>query len=82
MIVGEVTEAALEPLKTAGFEGVETTHICPEAEAAKGRANAEKLGMTLEREALWGDLPHLMYSLTAGDRVGRLRDAGTRSGRR
>jgi L-ribulose-5-phosphate 3-epimerase len=45
MIVGEVTEAALKPLKEAGFEGVETTHICPEAEAAQGRAVAEKLGM-------------------------------------
>jgi hexulose-6-phosphate isomerase len=45
MIVGPVTEAALQPLKEAGFEGVETTHICPEAEAAQGRAVAEKLGM-------------------------------------
>jgi len=45
MIVGEVTEAALRPLKTAGFEGVETTHICPMEEAAKGRAAAEQLGM-------------------------------------
>jgi L-ribulose-5-phosphate 3-epimerase len=45
MIVGEVTESALQPLKEAGFDGVETTHICPEAEAAKGRAVAEKLGM-------------------------------------
>jgi L-ribulose-5-phosphate 3-epimerase len=45
MIVKEVTESALEPLKAAGFQGVETTHICPEAEAAAGRAVAEKLGM-------------------------------------
>jgi len=45
MIVGEVSEKALDPLKTAGFQGVETTHICPEAEAAKGRAVAEQLGM-------------------------------------
>jgi L-ribulose-5-phosphate 3-epimerase len=45
MIVGEVTEAALKPLKEAGFEGVETTHICPEADAAKGREVAEKMGM-------------------------------------
>lgn len=45
MIVGEVTEAVLKPYKEAGFDGVETTHICPEAEAAKGRAVAEKLGM-------------------------------------
>src|SRR5215831_7043763 len=45
MIVGEVTEKALEPLKEAGFDGVETRHICPEEEAAKGRAVAEKLGL-------------------------------------
>lgn len=45
MIVGPVTEAALTPLKEAGFDGVETTHICPEEEAAKGRAVAESLGM-------------------------------------
>jgi L-ribulose-5-phosphate 3-epimerase len=45
MIVKEVTEAALQPLKEAGFQGVETTHICPEAEAMQGRAVAEKLGM-------------------------------------
>ena len=45
MIVGKVTEATLQPLKDAGFQGVETTHICPEAEAATDRATAEKLGM-------------------------------------
>ena len=45
MIIGKVTEAALQPLKEAGFEGVETTHICPEDEAAAGRAVAEKMGM-------------------------------------
>ena len=44
-IVGEVTEAALQPLKEAGFDGVETTLIGSEEEAAKGRATAEKLGM-------------------------------------
>ena len=45
VIVGEVTETTLQPLKEAGFQGVETTHICPEEEAARGRATAEKLGM-------------------------------------
>jgi L-ribulose-5-phosphate 3-epimerase len=45
MIIGEVTETALQPLKEAGFNGVETTHICPESEAVQGRAVAEKLGM-------------------------------------
>ncbi len=33
-----------------------------EANIASRRV-AEKLGMHLEREAMWGDLPHLMYSL-------------------
>jgi L-ribulose-5-phosphate 3-epimerase len=45
MIVEKVTEAALKPLKDAGFEGVETTYICPESEAARGREVAENLGM-------------------------------------
>lgn len=45
MIVSKVTEEPLKPLKDAGFEGVETTHICPEAEAEEGRAVAEKMGM-------------------------------------
>src|SRR5438045_4231281 len=44
-IIGEVTEARLTPLKEAKFDGVETTHICPEEEAAKGKAVAERLGM-------------------------------------
>ena len=44
-IIGKVTEAALAPLKAAGFQGVETTHICPEEEAAQGRALAEQMGM-------------------------------------
>jgi len=45
MIVAEVTTQALEPLKEAGFEGVETTHVCAEPDAQKGRAIAEQLGM-------------------------------------
>jgi len=47
MIIGKVTETALEPLKKAGFQGVETNHVCPEGEAAQGRATGEKLGMTV-----------------------------------
>lgn len=47
MIVGEVTESALEPLKAAGFQGVESTHVCPEDEAAKGRGVADRLGMKI-----------------------------------
>ena len=50
------------------------------AENVASRRVAEKLGMSVEREALWGDLPHLMYSLRAGDRVGHLRAAAPRSG--
>jgi len=45
MIIGPVTEKALTPLKEATFDGVETTHICPEEEAAKGRVVAEQAGM-------------------------------------
>jgi RimJ/RimL family protein N-acetyltransferase len=44
------------------------------------RRVAEKLGMTVEREALWGDLPHLMYSLRMADRVDGLADAALPSG--
>ena len=44
-IIGKVTEVALAPLKAAGFQGVETTHICPEEEAAQGRAIADQMGM-------------------------------------
>lgn len=45
MIIGEVTEAALRPLHEAGFDGVETTHVCPEVEAVRGRGVAERMGM-------------------------------------
>ena len=45
MIIKQVTEATLAPLKKAGFDGVESTHVCPEKEAEQGRAAAEKLGM-------------------------------------
>src|SRR5512138_3783781 len=47
MIVGKVNEEALKPLKQAGFEGVETTHICPESEASEGGAVADKMGMKI-----------------------------------
>ena len=45
MIIQKVTEETLTPLKEAGFEGVESAYVCPEKEAEKGRAAAEKLGM-------------------------------------
>lgn len=47
MIVGPVTEHVLEPLKAAGFEGVETRYICPEEEAAKLKKNADNVGMRI-----------------------------------
>ena len=47
MIVKEVSEEALLPLKAAGFQGVETSHVCSEVEAAAGRAVAEKLGLKI-----------------------------------
>ena len=45
MIIDKVTEAALTPLKEAGFEGVESRNICSEKEAAEARELAEKMGM-------------------------------------
>jgi L-ribulose-5-phosphate 3-epimerase len=45
MIIQAVTEEALKPLKEAGFDGVESTNVCPETEAVKGRAIAEGMGM-------------------------------------
>ncbi len=36
-------------------------------ENVASRRVAEKLGMTVERQALWGGLPHLMYSLHRPD---------------
>ena len=45
MIIGEVTEQALSPLKAAGFDGVESTHVCSEEQAVKGRDAAALLDM-------------------------------------
>ena len=46
--VGPVTEHTLEPLKAAGFEGVETRYFnAPEDEAAKLKQNADKMGMRI-----------------------------------
>jgi L-ribulose-5-phosphate 3-epimerase len=47
MIIGPVTEAALAPIKEAGFAGVETRNVCGEKEAAEGRVIAEKMGMRI-----------------------------------
>lgn len=47
MIVGKPDEAALRPLKEAGFEGVESNALLPEAEARECRAIAEGMGMRI-----------------------------------
>jgi len=48
VIIGRPTEKALQPIKEAGFEGVECSawNVTP-AEAAKSRAVAEKLGLRI-----------------------------------
>lgn len=46
-IIGKVTEQALAPLKAAGFDGVETSHVCFEEEAAEGRKAADRVGMRI-----------------------------------
>lgn len=45
IIVGKIGEKEMTALKNAGFEGVETTHICPEEEAAAGAALAKSFGL-------------------------------------
>jgi hexulose-6-phosphate isomerase len=48
MIIHAVTEKALEPLKAAGFEGVETNYYAAtEDEAANLKKNADKMGMRI-----------------------------------
>lgn len=47
MIVGKPDEAALRPLKEAGFEGVESTALLPEDEAKQCREIAERMGMRI-----------------------------------
>jgi L-ribulose-5-phosphate 3-epimerase len=44
-MVGKIAEPQMSVLKAAGFEGVETTNVCSEEDAAKGREIAEKAGM-------------------------------------
>jgi ribosomal-protein-alanine N-acetyltransferase len=61
---GIATEAAAAwgdyAFDTLGLERI--VSMVSEANVASRRV-AEKLGMTVEREAMWGDLPHLMYSM-------------------
>lgn len=69
---GIATEAAMAwrdfAFETAGLERIVSMIS---AQNIASRRVAEKLGMTVEREALWGEFPHLMYALTAADRIGR-----------
>jgi RimJ/RimL family protein N-acetyltransferase len=62
--LGIATEAAGawrdHAFDTLGLERV--VSMVSERNLASRRV-AEKLGMTVEREAMWGDLPHLMYSM-------------------
>jgi RimJ/RimL family protein N-acetyltransferase len=61
---GIATEAAAAwrdyAFDTLGLERI--VSMVSEANVASRRV-AEKLGMTVEREAMWGDLPHLMYCM-------------------
>jgi RimJ/RimL family protein N-acetyltransferase len=64
--LGVATEAAAE-WRDAAFSDLGLRRIVSmidELNTASRRV-AEKLGMTLERPAIWGDTPMLMYSLTA-----------------
>src|SRR3990172_4784266 len=46
-----------------GVLGLERIGSMISAVNPASRRVAEKLGFTVEREAMWGDLPHLMYSM-------------------
>lgn len=46
-MISKPVEADLKALKEAGFDGFETSHICPPEEAAQGRALAEKCGLRI-----------------------------------
>lgn len=63
---GIATEAATA-WRDFGFDtlGLERIVSMIGAENVASRRVAEKLGMTVEREAVWGGLPHLMYSIDA-----------------
>lgn len=61
---GIATEAAAA-WRDYGFDslGLERIVSMVSENNVASRRVAEKLGMTVEREAVWGDLPHLMYSV-------------------
>jgi RimJ/RimL family protein N-acetyltransferase len=62
---GIATEAAAA-WRDFAFEAIGLERIVSmiSRENTASRRVAEKLGMRVEREAVWGELPHLMYSLT------------------
>ena len=64
---GIATEAAAA-WRDYGFDslGLERIVSMVSENNVASRRVAEKLGMTVEREAVWGDLPHLMYSAHRG----------------
>ena len=64
---GIATEAAAA-WRDYGFDslGLERIVSMVNENNAASRRVAEKLGMTVEREAMWGGLPHLMYSVHRG----------------
>jgi len=65
--MGIATEAGAA-WRDYGFDvlGLERVVSMISAENPASRRVAEKLGFTVEREAIWGDLPHLMYVLERG----------------
>ncbi len=66
--MGIATEAAAA-WRDHAFDalGLERIVSMVHEENVASRRVAEKLGMTAERTALWGELPHLMYSLRASE---------------
>ena len=68
--MGIATEAAAA-WRDFAFDvvGLERIVSMISAENVASRRVAEKLGMTVEREAIWGGLPHVMHSLRVVDRV-------------
>lgn len=61
---GIATEAAAAWRDYAlGTLGLDRIVSMVSATNVSSRRVAEKLGMTVEREAMWGGLPHLMYSM-------------------
>lgn len=54
VIIGKPDEQTLRELKDAGFDGIETNAILPDAEAQQCRALAEKIGLRIHSVLLGG----------------------------